>query len=131
MKNGFPGDAVIQEVGVAQQMARAYLTAPPELKAILGRRLAYEILGNNSKGRWADQPIEAVDHLERHIPQDEPVFLLRAEHSMSVAAMKTWLTEAEKAGVSDELLRLVRTQIKEMENWPTKTLPALTSADAA
>ena len=131
MKHGFPGDADIQEVSIAQAMARAYLKAPPELKPILGRRLACEILGLRSSGRWMDQPIDEIDPLVRHIPQDEPVFLLRAEHPMSVSALKTWLSEAEQAGVSEDLLKLVRVQIKEMASWPVKTLPTAPDTPAA
>lgn len=113
----------VQDLTLAQQLARAYLVAAPEQKLLLARRLVYAVLGGSGKGRHYDPVIPEVDNVSVLVPWDEPVFLIRAEHEMGIEAVKTWLAEAKAQNVDPRLLRLVEKQIQEMTNWPVRKLP--------
>lgn len=60
---------------------------------------------------------------ETLIPPDEPVFLLRAQDIVAVAALKTYRLVAGVSGVSDDMLRTIDQQVRNFEAWPTKKVP--------
>lgn len=69
--------------------------------------------------------------LEKHlrstkrIPDDEPVFLLRAQDAAAPTAVRAWIEESQENGVKPELLELAELQLWRMKRWNVKK-----SADA-
>ena len=59
------------------------------------------------------------------IPDDEPVFLLRAQDACAVQHVKDYADHIELRGASPEMVAMVREHAKKMEAWPTKKLPDL------
>jgi len=67
---------------------------------------------------------ERIQDTANLIPQDEPVFLLRAQDPCAIYAMYEYILQLENTLVpsmeSDELIGCVRQQTTAMENWPVK-----------
>jgi hypothetical protein len=59
------------------------------------------------------------------IPDDEPVFLLRAQDKLAWHIVKIYAWVAELAGASEELVRIVREHAEKMKKWPVKKVPDL------
>ena len=59
------------------------------------------------------------------IPEDEPVFLLRAQDKLAWHIVKIYAWVAGLAGCSPELVALVRGHAEAMKAWPKKKLPDL------
>lgn len=51
------------------------------------------------------------------IPDDEPVFLVRAQDLCSVATVQRWIDMAELSGVSPEMIAKVVKLRNDMEAW--------------
>lgn len=51
------------------------------------------------------------------IPEDEPVFLLRAKDIAAPAAIYQWVKTAELSGAAPEILQAARDQISRMYDW--------------
>lgn len=58
------------------------------------------------------------------IPEDEPVFLLRAQDKIAWHVVKIYAYCAELCGQQD-LADLVREHAKRMKEWPVKKVPDL------
>lgn len=54
------------------------------------------------------------------IPEDEPVFLIRAQDIVSGDAVRAWAYLNEKAGGDRELSERARNHAALMDEWPTK-----------
>lgn len=54
---------------------------------------------------------------ENKIPEDEPVFLLRAQDVCAPAALDRWIQAAEDAGVDEEMIATARVHLKRMSLW--------------
>ena len=60
------------------------------------------------------------------IPEDEPVFLLRAQDGLALQALAAYLGALHRSpGVSQDLIDAVQTQIVAFMHWPKKKLPDL------
>lgn len=57
------------------------------------------------------------------IPDDEPVFLLRAQDMFAAGCVELWAQLAENAGVDADTVAAVRAHAQAMRNWPVKKLP--------
>lgn len=57
------------------------------------------------------------------IPEDEPVFLLRAQDALASQHVRDWADHAELRGVTPEVVAAVREHAAKMEAWPKKKLP--------
>lgn len=55
--------------------------------------------------------------LEKKIPEDEPVFLLRAQDKVAPMVVELWAACAEAAGADVEIVRLSRLQAVRMRAW--------------
>lgn len=51
------------------------------------------------------------------IPEDEPVFLLRAQDVTSPTVVRYWAEQAEQAGADAETVQAAREWADEMETW--------------
>lgn len=51
------------------------------------------------------------------IPDDEPVFLLRAQDATAPAVVRTWADMAEAAGADARIVLAARHQAFAMESW--------------
>jgi hypothetical protein len=58
------------------------------------------------------------------IPEDEPVFLLRAQDKLAWHVVKIYAFCAELAGAT-ELAALVKEHARRMKEWPVKKTPDL------
>jgi len=123
MKHATEQDGVVQDLSVAHQLATLLISPQEGNKAAIARRLAYEVLGFDSSGRYSDAPLTSINEAIRLIPWDEPVFLLRAQDPFAVARVKAWLEEAVAAGIDRRLIDLVRRHIKLMNDWPIRKTP--------
>lgn len=69
-----------------------------------------------------NQNIQADHNL---IPEDEPVFLIRAQDVVSSAAVYAWADFAKQAGASAETVASARRHAHLMSEWPKKEVPDL------
>ena len=58
--------------------------------------------------------------LEKKIPANEPVFLLRAQDPAAAGAVRAWADKNEEAGGDSKLSELARKNADEMEAWQKK-----------
>lgn len=54
------------------------------------------------------------------IPDDEPVFLIRAQDQVSAQAVRAWANLHRLNGGADNLFTLAMQQADQMEAWPKK-----------
>ncbi len=57
------------------------------------------------------------------IPDDEPVFVLRAQDMLAAGCVELWAQLAENAGVDAETVAAVRVHAQAMHDWLTKKMP--------
>ncbi len=55
---------------------------------------------------------------ENKIPEDEPVFLIRAQDQVGAAAVRAWAHLHKLNGGSDILYSLAMSHADKMEQWP-------------
>jgi hypothetical protein len=58
--------------------------------------------------------------LDLHIPDDEPVFLIRAQDVVAGDAVRAWADLNDAAGGDPKLSRLAREHANLMDQWPKK-----------
>ena len=63
--------------------------------------------------------------LDRKIPKDEPVFLIRGQDLLAPGVLRYYADEAKRAHVDPRIARSVRDQAKKMEAWHKHKLPDL------
>ena len=56
---------------------------------------------------------------------NEPVFVIRAQDTVSGDTVRAWADLAERAGVSPSMVAMAREHAKRMDEWPTKKLADL------
>ena len=57
----------------------------------------------------------------RIIPDDEPVFLLRAKDKTAAEVVRYWVTlQSENPNADPEIMRLADQQANKMDEWPEK-----------
>jgi hypothetical protein len=54
------------------------------------------------------------------IPQDEPVFLLRAQDPLAAQCVALWADLAQRAGVDPKMVRMAWRHVVDMGEWPAK-----------
>lgn len=59
------------------------------------------------------------------IPEDEPVFLLRAQDKLAWHLVKIYSWVAGLAGASEEMVRITKEHAEKMKAWPVKKIPDL------
>lgn len=57
------------------------------------------------------------------IPQDEPVFLLRAQDRYASLAVAMYAYILDRFGCDDRLVRMARDHVASMDAWPIKKDP--------
>jgi hypothetical protein len=63
--------------------------------------------------------------LHLRIPDDEPVFLIRAQDIVSGDAVRAWANLHDQAGGDPKLSRLAREHARLMDSWPKKKVADL------
>lgn len=66
---------------------------------------------------------ERIQDAQRRIPNDEPVFLLRAQDELAADTVDFWADAAESHGVDPEVVQRVREHADRMRRWPRHKLP--------
>ena len=127
MKHARPDYDTIQDLSIARALARVCLMKSdiPSFKKVVEELAAY-VLG-------VSPPIDTLSILTQtlleeeapKIPDDEPVFLIRAQDKAAVATLDAWIHEANKAGATMDILRLVAEHRDRMAAWPTRKIPDL------
>jgi len=59
------------------------------------------------------------------IPEDEPVFLLRAQDPAAPFAVRSWAQKVDQLGGDRKMVNIALAFADEMENWPKRKLPDL------
>jgi len=60
---------------------------------------------------------------ENKIPQDEPVFLLRAQDRAAACVVRYWAFLVDHSGGDRNIVDAALKQADLMENWPVKKIP--------
>jgi len=68
---------------------------------------------------------QRIQDPEKKIPENEPVFLLRAQDQHAAHCVRHWAFLNEHAFGDPELSRLAREHADKMDAWPVKKLPDL------
>jgi hypothetical protein len=58
-----------------------------------------------------------LEDLEKKIPDDEPVFLIRGQDALGWAAVDAWANLAEAANCDPSIIALARNHAKRMKDW--------------
>ena len=67
--------------------------------------------------RHAREDYNRIQDPEEKIPEDEPVFLIRAQDVVAPAALENYATMAELVGADPKLVNMVREWAEEMRDW--------------
>ena len=70
--------------------------------------------------KHAREDYNRIQDPEEKIPEDEPVFLIRAQDQVSGDAVRAWAYLNEKAGGDTNLTESARRQATLMDEWPKK-----------
>ena len=54
---------------------------------------------------------------ENKIPEDEPVFLVRAQDPSMISILETWIWRSRKLHVDDEMIKLVEDHKEKVIKW--------------
>ena len=54
------------------------------------------------------------------IPEDEPVFLLRAQDKLAPEVVEYWADIAEQEGASENIVKAARAHVELMQKWQEK-----------
>lgn len=73
--------------------------------------------------KHAREDYNRIQDPEGLIPDDEPVFLIRAQDKVSGDAVRAWVELAEKSGASSDILYLAQEHAKKMDEWNRKKIP--------
>jgi len=65
---------------------------------------------------------ERIQDSANIIPEDEPVFLIRAQDEIGIKAVRCYANECEAAGLH-KLATHVREQLGAMKDWEVKKMP--------
>ena len=68
----------------------------------------------------AREDYNRIQDPEGKIPEDEPVFIIRAQDAVSGDAVRYWASLNEQVGGSFEASKLARQQAARMDAWPVK-----------
>ena len=66
---------------------------------------------------------------ENIIPEDEPVFLIRAQDINGAEVVRYWAELAKNSGASDDIINKALNHVKLMENWKIHKVPDLSISD--
>lgn len=67
--------------------------------------------------KHARHDYDHIQGLEGRIPEDEPVFLLRAQDCAAPAAVRAWADIANSCGAEEDIVTLARRHADAMEAW--------------
>lgn len=124
MKHARPDYDVIQDMTAARKLADLVLSMNLITDAgLVARRLAREVLGIDDAGHAPDMNPITTNGTTRLIPDDEPVFLLRAQDATAADTVRYWANQAEAAGAAPAILQAARSHADLMDAWPKKKVP--------
>lgn len=75
--------------------------------------------------RHARDDYNRIQDPEGKIPEDEPVFLLRAQDSIAAEVVRKWAELNDLSGGDSRLSEMARAQADKMGAWPKKKLADL------
>jgi len=70
--------------------------------------------------KHARQSYQHIQDSSGKIPEDEPVFLLRAQDPVAADLVRQWANETEDLGGAPLIVALARGQAAFMDQWPIK-----------
>ena len=73
----------------------------------------------------ARKDYDRIQDPDNKIPEDEPVFLLRAQDRISDAVVSYWAELNDKYGGDEKMSQMARTQAAKMSLWPNRKLADL------
>ena len=126
MKHARDDYNVIQDVTAAQKLAELVLDMPMVTdKGLVAHRLAREVLGITDHGRAPAMNPITTNGTTRLLPDDEPVFLLRAQDKFAADTVRYWANLVETYGRGREIAFIAREHAAKMDAWPKKKVPDL------
>lgn len=126
MKHARDDYNVIQDTTAARQLAELVLSMEMgTAKGLVARRLAREVLGIDDHGSAPAMSPITTNGTTRLIPNDEPVFLIRAQDAVSGDAVRAWADLAERKGAAPAIVQVARDHAAKMDAWPAKKVPDL------
>ena len=78
--------------------------------------------------KHAREDYNRIQDPEGLIPDNEPVFLLRAADKVSAGVVRHWAFAARAVGASEKIVSMALHHANEMEEWPVKKVPDLPEA---
>ena len=66
---------------------------------------------------------EAIEYLTNKIPDDEPVFVLRAQDALAPDLVEVWAIRAGSAGCNHDKVLAAHACADEMRRWPITRNP--------
>ena len=66
---------------------------------------------------------ERIQDLHRKIPEDEPVFLLRAQDRLAADTVDFWADALESNGGPEDIVAAAREHANKMRDWSPRKLP--------
>ena len=66
---------------------------------------------------------QAIEYLTNKIPDDEPVFVFRAQDALADDVIETWSIRAGSAGCNHDKVLAARACVDEMRRWPVRKNP--------
>jgi hypothetical protein len=73
--------------------------------------------------RHARADYERIQDPAGLIPDDEPVFLVRASDAIAARTVRFWANEAEAKGAAPNIVEAARRQAELMDAWPIHKVP--------
>jgi len=67
--------------------------------------------------KHAREDYDRIQDPEGKIPEDEPVFLLRAQDAVAPGVVEMWALAAYNAGADDNIVQLAYEQAQLMRKW--------------
>ena len=65
------------------------------------------------------------------IPEDEPIFVIRAQDIIGGQVVRFWADTAEAAGAAPHMVQAARDHAKLMDEWPKKKIPDIPEIDVS
>lgn len=73
--------------------------------------------------KHARSDYDRIQDPEGLIPENEPVFLIRAQDKVSAATVRDWANKAAIVGADPEIVDAALAHAQRMEEWPIKKVP--------
>lgn len=73
--------------------------------------------------RHIGKDYQRIQDPDAHIPEDEPVFILRAQDKLAPDALRHWIEMAKMYGIDKNTINQAEKQLERMAEWEPQGLP--------